>query len=192
LKDAVANDSDDKKVFKTKTAIQDVLSASAYGEDANNPDLGAALERAKVETNKKFDRDAPDRGHFDTIVIAGDADPPRQSQAQTVQVPVELQNDRRFQKLVIERDALQNQDQELGKQIQSIKADPAYAQDSKSLTRLDQLQSAQNGLHGMSGYLNNVTKDVVNKTVSIGTLDFSDSGPPQKSLDSIVVPPPTQ
>lgn len=190
LKDAVADNTGGKKLFTTKNAIQDALSASAYGKDAINPDLGAALERAKVEINKKFDTGAPDREHFDTIVIAGDSGTQTPSQAQTIQVPVELQNDKRFQKLVIERDALQHQAQELGKQIQQTKADPAYAQDSKKLTKLDQLTSALHGVQGMAGYLNNLASDVVQKKVSIKSVDFSESASPNKGLDSINVPSP--
>ena len=204
LKDAVADNSGSKKLFTTKKAIEDALTASHYGEvginqiaryssDAGfNPALEDALTSAKAETNKKFIERGSDVGHFDTIVLPSDSDTPMQLSAQPIPVPDAPKNDPRFQKLVIERDALQHQNQAIGEKIQIIKADPAYTQDSHKLIKLDELQSAQNGVSGMEGYLNNVTKDVIKGTITIGSVDFGDSSPtPKKGLDSIVVPPPS-
>jgi hypothetical protein len=199
----VADNTGIKTLFEAKDAIQDALTTKAHGEASIdklagylpnslfNPELEGALEQAKAETEKRFDTRAADVGQFDTIVIAGDPATKGQSPAQPIPVPDSLKGDRRFQRLVIERDALQHQDRELGAKIQSIKADPTYAQDSKSLAKLDQLQTSQTAVHSMAGYLDHVTKDVVERPITIESVDFSESPPPPKrGLDSTYVPPP--
>ena len=203
LKDAVADKSSDKRLFENKNAIQSALDTSAYGKAGINqlasylpgagvnPELGSALDRAKAEINKVFDAGAPDVGHFDSVVLKGNSQT-SQSVDQTLQVPDALKRNPNFKKLIIERDALNHQDQEIQKQIQSIKADPVYAQDGKRLTKLDQLQSAQNGVRGMAGRLNKLAADVVQNKVNIDAVDFSESAPPKKGLDNGFVPPPAK
>jgi len=199
-------DTGDKKLFKTKQAIEDALTAKAHGEvgigalAGNLPDitfsreiLNDAVTAAKTETDQKFAQLLVNDRHFDTVVIPGDSGSQAAAQPQTLKVPVELQNDKRFQKLVIEGEALHHQDQALGKQIQTIKADPAYKQDPTKLVKVDQLESVQHGIQGMEGYINNVTVAVVAKPTIISSVDFGDSSPPPKRpLDRGIVPSPTQ
>jgi hypothetical protein len=205
LKDAVADNSGSKKLFTNKKAIEDALTASAHGKagigalanyfpNANatfNPVLEDALTSAKAETDQKFAQRLVNDRHFDTVVLANDSGAPNLSPAQPVRVPDALKNDPRFQKLVIEHDALQHQSEVIEKQIQTIKADPAYAQDRKTLTKVDQLQIALQGVQGMEGYVGKVTENVIAKPTTISSVDFGDP-PPKRGLDSGNVPSPTQ
>jgi len=201
LKDAVADNTGDKKLFETKQGMKDALTTSVHAEDAQkmlagyssdgtfNRDLKGAMEQVKAETEQKFDTPVANAGHIDTIVVAG---PDAQSPAQKVAVPDSLKNDPDFGKLVIIRAAYQHQSDALETRIQSIKADPAYAQDPKKLTDLDHLQSAQNGVQGMADYHDKAIKEAIKTgTITFGLEDFGEGpAPPTRHLDDGPGPPP--
>jgi len=198
----VDNNSDDQRLFASKNAIDDALTAKAHGRagidqlagllvgSSFNPELHGALERAKAETNLRFDRPTADVGQFNTVVIEQSADSGPSPVWLRYDVPKSIKNDRRFQKLIIERNALQRQSQNIEAQISTIEADPSYHRDGKRLTKHDQLTTTDGSLKLMAACLNKIAGQVVEKEVTLDAVDFSETPPPRKGLDNSPVPVP--
>lgn len=198
LKDAVA-DTSAKTLFDKKKASQDLLSANAHGITAldraasilqgaaSNPSLETSLEQAKAETDRRFSTVGKDAGQFNTVVLAGDSGLP---QNQPVPVPPEVAKNPHFQKLVVERDALDHQIQLRQKELDGIKSDPDYSKSSTLLTKAYEINNAVETLKTWKKF----DDTRITKRVHLEAEDFSDDNPPpapKNNIDKIVVPPPT-
>jgi hypothetical protein len=200
LKDAVA-DSGVKTLFDKKRASQDLLSAKAHGitaldraasilqGSASNPSLETSLEQAKAETDRRFSTRGKDGGQFDTVVLIHDSGSPQPVDNQPVPVPPEVAKDPRFQKLVVERDALDHQIEAAQQKLAGIKADSSYAQSTALLTEAYNQHNAVESLKVMRAY----DEKQITKMVHLEPVDFGDDNTPpasKTSIDKIAVPAP--
>lgn len=186
----------DRTAFDKKGASRDLFVAAANGNTAlgrasailasdtynRNDSLQLSLESAKADAAKKFDDPrAGYAGQIDTVVLTDDPGSP----AEPVKVPVQVGADPHFKALVVERDALRIQVQEVRKQLDTVKADPSFAKDGALLTKADKLQAAVFSLKVMDDY---DTKKM-DRMVHLEKVDFGDdaSTPISKPIE---VPPP--
>jgi hypothetical protein len=198
LKDAVA-DSSTQTLFDKKRASQDLLSANAHGITAldraasilqgaaSNPLLETSLEQAKAETDRRFGTGGKNAGQFNTVVLTGDSGLP---QNQPVHVPEQVAKDPHFQKLVVERDALDHQIQLRQKELDGIKSAPDYSKNSTLLIEAYEINNAIETLNTWKKY----DDSRITKRVHLEPEDFGDDNTPpapKNNIDKIVVPPPT-
>jgi len=205
LKDAVA-ESNRKTVFTQKRASRDLLSAHAHGSTAleraasilgnaaSNPLLETSLEQAKAETDRRFSSQGKDVGEFSTVVLGGyysipATTPGARPPLDPAKVAALAQN-KNFQRLVIERDALNHQITAAEANLKKIKADPSYAQSTTLLTEAYKQDNAVESLKTMRAY----DSDQIKRAVTFESVNFDDESPsatPAKKIDGIVVPPPS-
>ena len=200
LKDAVT-DSSAKTLFDKKGASRDLLSAHAHGITAldraanilqgaaTNPLLETSLEQAKAETDGRFSTPGKNAGQFNTVVLTDVSAPQQPSEKQPVHVPAEVAKDPRFQKLVVEREALDHQIEVAQQHLASIKADSSYAQSQTLLTEAYNQHNALESLKVMRAY----DEKQITSMVHLEPVDFGEgSAPanPARNVDNITVPPP--
>lgn len=205
LKDAVA-DSSSNTLFAQKGASRDLLSVHAHGSTAleraasilgnaaSNPLLETSLEQAKAETDRRFSSQGKNVGEFSTVVLGGYYSIPATTQGERPSLDpakvAALAQNKNFQRLVIERDALNHQITAAEANLKKIKADPSYAQSTTLLTEAYKQDNAVESLKTMRAYDN----DQIKRAVIFESVNFDDespSAPPAKKIDSIVVPPPS-
>jgi len=98
--------------------------------------------------------------------------------------------DPHFQKLVVERDALDHQIQLRQKELDGIKSAPDYSKNSTLLIEAYEINNAIETLNTWKKY----DDSRITKMVHLEPVDFGDDNTPpapKNNIDKIVVPPPT-